>query len=189
MTAMMLAEADPEPDDEALVALARSGRRDAFARLVERHYDYIHRVAWRWAGNRTDADDIAQEACVRLARAIGQFRGQGAFTTWVYALTLNVARDHGRQQRRETARIAAWAAESAIAPGPEDDDPAERLWACVRTLPDRQREAVTLVYGVGLSHAGAADAMGLSEPSVSWHVHEARKRLKAMLAEAEEDER
>lgn len=188
MTAMMLAEADSEPDDDALVALARAGQRQAFARLVERHYAYIHRIAWRWAGNRADAEDIAQEACVRLARAIGQFRGQGAFTSWVYALTLNVARDHGRRRQREAAKVSAWAAETTIAAGAEGDDAGERLWACVRRLPDRQREAVTLVYGEGLSHGQAAEAMGLSEPTVSWHVHEARKRLKAMLAEAGEDE-
>ena len=59
-----------------------------------------------------------------------------------------------------------------------------RLWAAVRQLPDKQRDAVTLVYGEGLSHADAADVMGLAEPTVSWHVHEAKKRLKQMMASA-----
>ena len=59
------------------------------------------------------------------------------------------------------------------------DDPAERLWAAVRTLPDKQREAVLLVYGEGLSHAAAADAMSCAEATVSWHIHEAKKRAEA----------
>ena len=65
---------------------------------------------------------------------------------------------------------------------PAADDPAERLWAAVRTLPDKQREAVLLVYGEGMSHAGAADVMGSAEATVSWHIHEAKKRLKQICS-------
>jgi RNA polymerase sigma-70 factor (ECF subfamily) len=57
----------------------------------------------------------------------------------------------------------------------------------VRKLPDKQREAVLLVYGEGLSHADAADAMGSAEATVSWHIHEAKKRLKQLLRSAGED--
>ena len=67
------------------------------------------------------------------------------------------------------------------------DDPAERLWAAARNLPDKQREAVMLVYGEGMSHAAAADAMGVAEATVSWHVHEAKKRLQRMMRSAGED--
>jgi RNA polymerase sigma-70 factor (ECF subfamily) len=67
------------------------------------------------------------------------------------------------------------------------DDRAEALWCAVRRLPPKQRDAVTLVYGEGLPHAEAAEAMACTEATVSWHVHEARKRLKAMMAEAREE--
>jgi len=56
----------------------------------------------------------------------------------------------------------------------------------VRTLPEKQREAVLLVYGEGMSHAEAADVMGSAEATVSWHVHEAKKRLKVLLRSAGE---
>ncbi len=85
--AMMLAEG--EASDAELIGLARAGDRRAFAMLVERHYDFIHRVAWRWCGNRADAEDVAQDVCARLGKAIRSFKGEGAFTTWLYALTLN----------------------------------------------------------------------------------------------------
>jgi RNA polymerase sigma-70 factor, ECF subfamily len=88
--------AEPEADDDRLVRLARAGDRSAFAALVERHYEFIYRVAWRWSASRPEAEDVAQEVCIRLAGAIGGFRGEGRFTTWLYALTLNAARDQQR---------------------------------------------------------------------------------------------
>ena len=56
----------------------------------------------------------------------------------------------------------------------------------MRQLPDKQREAVVLVYGEELSHARAAEVMGISETTVSWHIHEAKKRLKLLMRAAGE---
>lgn len=177
--------------DLTLVNRARDGDRNAFGLLVERHYDFIHRVAWRWAGNRADAEDIAQDVCVRLGKAIRSYRGGGALTTWLYAMTLNAARDLKRKSARESAKAEAYGVHALVSGGeayePAAEDPAERLWATVRTLPDKQREAVLLVYGEGLSHAEAADVMGSAEATVSWHVHEAKKRLRQLLRSAGED--
>ncbi len=186
MTALMLDEI--EPSDLDLIAGAQRGDRAAFGRLVERHYDFIHRVAWRWSGRKADAEDIAQEVCVRLGRAIAGYRGGGAFTTWLYAMTMNAARDRMRKGARESAKAAAFGVHALVeGQGPQEpDDQADRLWAAVRKLPDKQRDAVLLVYGEGLSHAGAADAMACAEATVSWHIHEAKKRLKALLSAGED---
>ena len=73
---MMALMADDDVDsDETLIADARSGDRRAFAQLIERHYDFMFRVAWKWCGRKNDAEDIAQEAAVRLGKAIRSFRG------------------------------------------------------------------------------------------------------------------
>lgn len=186
MMAMMLEES--EASDRELVECARSGDREAFGRLVERHYAFVHRVAYRWCGSRPDAEDIAQEVCIRLGRAIRDYRGGSAFTTWLYAVTLNVARDHARKGARETAKTAAYGVHALVAgqAADEPDDPVEALWVAVRRLPDKQREAVTLVYGEGASHAVAAQALGISETTVSWHIHEAKKRLKVLMRQAGE---
>lgn len=175
--------------DRDLIGRARNGDRGAFGELVERHYDFVYRIAWRWAGNRSDAEDIAQDVCVRLGKAIRGFKGEGAFTTWLYAMTLNVARDLKRKANRDAAKTEAFGVHALIAGEANEtaDDPAEQLWATVRRLPDKQREAVMLVYGEGMSHAQAADAMGLAEATVSWHVHEAKKRLRDMMRSAGED--
>ena len=187
MMAMMLDEGDAS--DSELIGLAKDGDRGAFGRLVERHYDFVHRVAWRWCGRKADAEDIAQDVCVRLGRAIRDYRGGGAFTTWLYAMTLNAARDHGRKSARENAKTEAYGVHALISgEAPEEqDDQAEALWAAVRQLPDKQRDAVLLVYGEGLSHAAAAEAMAISEATVSWHIHEAKKRLKVLMRSAGED--
>ncbi len=187
MMAMILDES--EASDADLIGLARDGDRAAFGALVERHYDFVYRVAWRWCGNRADAEDIAQEVCVRLGKAIRSFRGGGAFTTWLYAMTLNAARDMKRKVARETVKAEAFGVHALLggAAAAEPDDPAERLWATVRLLPDKQRDAVLLVYGEGLSHAAAADAMACAEATVSWHIHEAKKRLKLLMRSAGEE--
>lgn len=151
--------------------------------LIETHYDFIHSVAWRWCGTQVDAEDIAQEACIRLGRSIRSFKGQSAFCTWLYALTLNVVRDHQRQslrRRRDEGRLA----NDPIffqQLEPENEGRGEWLWAAVRLLPEKQRDAVLLVHSEGLSHAAAAEVLDCSENTVSWHLHEARKRLKDLL--------
>lgn len=188
MTAMMLDEI--EPSDVDLIGQAQSGDRTAFGALVERHYGFVYRVAYRWCGRKADAEDIAQEVCARLGRAIRDYRGGGAFTTWLYALTLNAARDMMRKVARETAKADAFAVHALVAgeAAPEPDDQADQLWAAVRKLPDKQRDAILLVYGEGISHAAAADAMACAEATVSWHVHEAKKRLKVLMRAAREDD-
>jgi RNA polymerase sigma factor, sigma-70 family len=184
MMAMMLDQG--EPSDASLARRAAAGERDAFAELVVRHYDFIYRVAYRWCGRRQDAEDVAQDVCARLAHSIRSFRGEGALTTWLYALTLNVARDAGRRRQRDERKAQAFGVHALISgEEPEEpDDRAERMWAAVRTLPDKQREAMLLVYGEGLSHASASDVMNCAEATVSWHVHEAKKRLTRLLRAA-----
>ena len=107
----------------------------------------------------------------------------------LYAITLNAARDHARKCAREAAKTTAFGVHAQITGEAAGDaeDPVEALWTAVRQLPDKQREAVTLVYGEGVSHAVAADAMGISEATVSWHIHEAKKRLKVLMRAAGED--
>jgi RNA polymerase sigma-70 factor (ECF subfamily) len=184
MTAMMLDET--EASDLELIGLAQKGDRAAFGALVERHYDFVHRVAWRWCGRRADAEDVAQEVCVRLGRAIRDYRGGARFTTWLYALTLNAARDMLRKSAREAAKLDAFGREPHASGEAGLEERTEALWRAVGSLPDKQRDAVLLVYGEGLSHAAAAQAMGCAEATVSWHVHEAKKRLKQTMRSAGE---
>jgi RNA polymerase sigma-70 factor (ECF subfamily) len=73
------------------------------------------------------------------------------------------------------------AKEESYAPSPEDNAMSADLWRAVHRLPPQQRDAVLLVYGEDMSHAEAASVMGCQEKTVSWHLHEAKKRLKTSL--------
>ena len=105
---------ESEASDADLIGRASGGDRDAFGRLVERHYDFVYRVAYRWCGASADAEDIAQDVCVRLGRAIRAYHGGGAFTTWLYAMTLNAARDMMRKTARDTAKTEAFGVHALI---------------------------------------------------------------------------
>lgn len=176
-------------DDTDLLAKARGGDRAAFGVLLDRHYDFIHRVAWRFCGNRDDAEDVAQEVCLRFARSVSGFRGEGQLTTWLYRLVLNAVRDRGRRVARERAGAVAYAVHALTADVIPTDpaDEADALWEAVRELPAKQMQAVVLVYGEGLGHEAAGEVMGCAAATVSWHVHEAKKRLKALLRPGRRD--
>jgi RNA polymerase sigma-70 factor (ECF subfamily) len=186
MMAMMLDEG--EASDAELIGRAKGGDRGAFGLLLERHYDFVYRAAYRWCGAKADAEDVAQDVCVRLGRAIRDYNGGGAFTTWLYAMTLNAVRDRMRKAARETVKTEAYGVHALMAGEVafEAEDPADALWTAVRKLPDKQRDSVLLVYGEGLSHAAAAEVMAISETTVSWHIHEAKKRLRMLMRSAGE---
>lgn len=169
---------------DELARLAGAGDAAAFAALVETHYDRIYRMAWRFAGSRDRAEDIAQDVCVKLATAIRGFRGESAFTTWLFRLTYTTATDALRKTQRlslvEPSKMHL-IADGASHETPETHFAGTELWNEVRALPPQQRDAVTLVYGEDMSHAEAAAVMGCTEKTVSWHLHEAKKRLRVKL--------
>lgn len=177
-----------EDDDESLVELARRGDGRAFARLLDRHYDTIYRVAFKWCGEQMDAEDVAQDVCIKLGRAIHQFDGRSAFSSWLYRVTLNTVRDFQRAKMRNARKAEAFAlaSEAAFVPDFERSMTISQLWQRILGLPDKQRDAVLLVYGEGLNHKYAGEVMGCSESTVSWHVHEAKKALKN-FAEGSDD--
>ncbi|MEZ5857036.1 MAG: RNA polymerase sigma factor [Hyphomicrobiaceae bacterium] len=178
---------DAEPSSDLHLALAAAGGdAAAFEALIERNYDLIYRLAWRFIGHREAAEDVAQTVCIKLADAIHAFRGESALRTWIYRITYNATVDHIRQHQRmaatEPSQVLRLANEVLpTVPSPEEELLGSELWGAVRALPDQQRDAVLLVYAEDMSHAEAARTMGVSEKTVSWHIHAARKRLKTML--------
>ena len=174
--------------DEALARSAAAGDVDAFDRLIARHYDRFHRLAWRWCSNSSDAEDVAQDVCVKIAHAIRGWRGEAAFTTWATRIVYTTSMDRLRSRQRlrlvEPSIMAALVETSAEAPREVDAEQGlldGELWDEVRRLPAQQRDAVLLVYGEDMSHGEAAAVMGCTEKTVSWHLFEARKRLKVRL--------
>jgi len=169
--------------DTVLVDRAKAGDRLAFSQLIENHYDFIFRVACKWTGKKSDAEDIAQEVCIKLATAIQSFDGRSKFTSWLYRVTINMVRDMQRSTSRRGKTVDAF---TLVHPeddpgGQEEAATATELWTAVSALPDKQREAIMLVYAEDMNHADAATIMGCKEATVSWHIHEAKKTLRGLL--------
>ncbi len=171
--------------DHSLAHKAAAGDPEAFAALLERHYDRIHRLAWRLTGTAADGEDVAQDVCLKLATAIRGFRGEAEIGTWIWRITYNAATDLLRTRQRvrpvEPSEMMNLVDAAAGVAWNREPQRKGELWAAVHELPGQQRDAVMLVYGEEMSHAQAAAVMGCSEKTVSWHLHAARKKLKTKL--------
>ena len=165
------------PDIETL-KLAQSGDRAAFGQVVDVCYDSIFRFAMKYTGHRQDAEDVAQQACIKLAKSIGTYRFESAFTSWLYQLVLNCARDWSRQQSRHHAdEFVEEHGESENDASGESRVYLHQLLSRVEIMGEGFREALVLVVGEGMNHAEAAQLLGVKESTVSWRLHEIRKKL------------
>ena len=181
-----MAEVGSDPDS-SLVAAASAGDRDAFASLLERHYDRIHGLAWQLTGSRTDADDIAQDVCCTLVEKIGSFRGEARFTTWLCGITFNACRDLRRKRRSLSSFSERLAVLAGIAAAPDGRDLYDAIWiqSAISKLKPALRDTAVLIVGQQLNHAEAAAILGIAEPTVAWRMHEVRRILSDGKAESE----
>lgn len=161
--------------DNALIKRAAGGDKSAFALLLQEVYDDMFKMAYKYGGNRQDAEDITQNACIKLARHIGSYKFEAAFTSWLYRLVINTAKDFYRGQKSgialEDSHIGAAPAEAEIKAY------TNQILAKVYALPENEKTAIILVMSEGFTHAEAAQIMECKESTVSWYIHEARKKL------------
>lgn len=173
------------PSDEALALAAAGGDADAFSELVARHYDRVFRMAFRLVGLRAEAEDLCQDICAALPAKLRGFRGEARFTTWLYRVVMNAAQDRRRRSATRARAADGWG-EVELARRAEADETADAIdWlaTAMRALPEDLRDTVALVLD-DVTHADAADILGVSEGTVSWRMSEVKKRLRA-LKEAE----
>jgi RNA polymerase sigma-70 factor (ECF subfamily) len=162
-----------------LVAAAAAGDRDAFAKLLRRHYDRIHGLAWQLTGSRADADDIAQDVCCTLVERIASFRGEARFTTWLCGIVVNACRDLRRRRRSFSGFTERLAVITGLMRPPDGRDLHDAIWlkSAIARLRPAYRDAVVLVAGQQLTHGEAAEILGVAESTISWRMHEVRRLL------------
>ena len=177
-----------EHSDERLAKRAAAGDRDAFSALLERHYDRVYRIGVRVLDDADAAADLAQDVCVGLPAKLSSYRGESKFTTWLYRVVVNAARDALRRNASRLRNERSYAEVDALLRTPDPSRTRLLLWlrSALRNLPDELRITVVLVLDEGLRHAEAGEALGVSEATISWRMHEVRKRLRDMSVEAEE---
>ncbi|MEM7717695.1 MAG: RNA polymerase sigma factor [Pseudomonadota bacterium] len=167
--------------DDALARAAAAGDAEAFSSLLHRHYDRIFRLAFRVTGVASDAEDLTQDICAALPAKLSAFRAEAQFTTWLYRIVMNAAHDRRRRHASHAKAAKGWG-EVEVARRAEATEAAEALdWLtrAMRALPNDLRDTVALVLD-DVTHAEAAEILGLSEGTVSWRMSEAKKRLRAM---------
>ena len=176
-----------ENTDGTLARRAAAGDRDAFAALIERHYERIYRVGARVLGDADAAADLAQDVCVGLPAKLSSFRGESRFTTWLYRVVVNAARDALRRNvaRQRNERIYAEVDALVRAGNAARERESSWLRQALGRLPEELRATVVLVLAEGLRHAEAGKVLGVSEATVSWRMHEVRKRLRALATDEE----
>jgi RNA polymerase sigma-70 factor (ECF subfamily) len=170
--------------DAALVARARGGDHRAFEDLVRRHKDGVLNLARRMVADADAAEDVTQEALIKAYRQLHRFRGNAAFSTWLYRIAVNEARGYLRSQGRRQAR---WEKqrdmEASETPPPEPGEQQGPLVALLQELPEKQRAALALFYLEELSLAQIADAVGAPVGTVKAWLSRGRDRLRRLAKE------
>ncbi|MBD3680061.1 MAG: RNA polymerase sigma factor [Rhodobacteraceae bacterium] len=173
--------------DEGLAAAAAAGDRAAFSTLLEVHYDRVFALAFRLTGSRAEAEDLTQDICLALPGKLAGWRGEARFTTWLYRVVVNAAHDRRRRnatRRRQTDGWGDWEVNRRAAQA-ETAEAVDWLTGTMRALPTDLRVTLALILDEEMTHAAAAEVLGVSEGTISWRVSEAKKHLRA-LAEKEE---
>ena len=168
------------PDEELMIAIAQ-GDSKSFQILAKRYMNLLYSVAFRMFPQRADAEDIVQEALLRLWSKAHLWRaGTGAsVSTWLYRLTYNLCVDQKRRGKFQTAPLDKNEADSG---GLADDKLQDRQTGAIvnealQRLPERQRAALVLCHYQGLSNAEAADVMGTSVKAIEGLLVRARQAL------------
>lgn len=173
-------------DDHELIRECLDGHQESFATLVKRHEERAYWAAYRVVGDGDAARDVAQEAFMRVWRALERFDFSMAFTTWLYRITVNLAIDHLRRNKRHKG-VDVDVFRDGLADEARDQQPSFRqdhaelsgqVRAVLETLDEKYRTVLALRDLEGLSSKQISDITGITHPTVRWRLHVARKQFK-----------
>lgn len=175
-------------DEAELIAAAQGGDRRAFDELVRRTFVDTFTLARRLTGNEEDARDVVQDAYLRAWRAIGKFRGDAAFSTWMYRITANAAATAAHKRRRHRAEriddvrdVADERPEHQPAGVAESTELLGRIAVALDDLPPKLRTVVVLKDVYDLSHEEIAGELGITVAAAKVRLHRARRKLRDVL--------
>ena len=180
----VLPDATEVNEERDLIVRVQAGDQAAFDLLVRRHLPRARLIAKRLMQNPDDADDLVQDAFLRALERIGTFDASRAFEPWFTRLLVNLGRD---QHRKQTVRRTESQDPEAIPGGSRPDREAERselrssLSQALESLPDRQRLIVTLFEIDGRPTEEIASMLNVSQVTIRWHLHQARRSLRDAL--------
>ena len=168
-------------DDSELARAAADGDAAAFAAILERHYAGLFGLCFRLTGARPEAEDLCQDICLALPGKISSYAGQAKLTTWLYRVAVNAAHDRRRKQARHAKARDGWGDWEANRRAADAETATQIDWLhqAMGALPETLRDTLALTLD-DITHAEAAEILGVSEGTVSWRISQARKALRAM---------
>ena len=170
-------------DDREAVEASQRGDREAFDTLVERYQRDIYRLCYRYVNDAQDANDMAQEVFLKAYKAIGRFRGDSSFSTWLYRIGVNTCLNFRSGRRPEVEELS----EALPDKGPgalavlEQEERAASVRAAVARLPEKQRATLILKIYHELTHEEVAAIVGSSVGTVKANLFHALGNLRKML--------
>lgn len=183
----------PEDMDGFLVQQVKKGDKEAYNLLVIRHQYKVFNIISRYIKDPSEAKDVAQEAFIRAYRALGKFRGDSAFYTWLYRIVVNTAKNHLLQQNRQLAdnyeihdiEIQMEKLEYTERVTPETllqkNELEQQVYAVIDQLPDDLKTALTLREIDGLTYDEIAEVMLCPVGTVRSRIYRAREAIEARL--------
>jgi RNA polymerase sigma-70 factor (ECF subfamily) len=170
-----------EMTDLELIRQAQDGDPAAIRGLYHRHAPRVYAVVRRLAGDDALAEDWAQEAWVRVFRALPGFRGESRFTTWLHRIAVNSAL-HGRRWRERRVKNETVLPPALTASGPGDQSVLRmRLERALEKLPDRMRQVMVLHDVEGYTHEEIAEFLGVTAGTSKSQLFKARARMREIL--------
>ena len=169
--------------ERALVREAQAGDLAAFETLYRLNVGRVHAVCWRMCGDATLAEELTQDVFVRAWEKLASFRGDSAFSSWLYPMTVNLALSERRARRRRTARVMAaedpTVFEKPVASG--STDAGFDLEKAMARLPPGARAVFVLHDVEGYRHEEIAEMTGVATGTSKAQLHRARKLLREVL--------
>ena len=169
--------------DETLALAAAGGDRQAFASLLDRHYNRLFSFCFRLTGQRAEAEDLCQDICAALPAKLASYTARAPVTTWLYRVAVNAAHDRRRRQATLARAATGWgdweiSRQAEIAQTSREVD---WLSVAMNQLAPDLRDTLALVLD-DMTHAQAAEVLEVSEGTISWRISEAKKKLREIKA-------
>lgn len=174
--------------DERVIEACQAGDREAFRLLFETYKDRVFSIAvYSFGGDEAAASDVSQQIFLKLMTSIGQFRGDSAFTTWLYRLVVNACTDEHRRRRRFLALGDPNPVAKIGARRPQEKryaklEIADSVQAAISELKPKLRMAILLKYVEDLSYEEIASVLGCSKGTVASRLNRGHQALARKLA-------
>lgn len=182
-------------DEEKLIRLAARGDAQAFNTLMASQERRMYAVALRMFGTKEDAEDCMQEAMLRVYRAIGGFKAQSSFSTWVYRITMNTCLDELRRRKNRPNTSLDGLLDAGWSPSDDSDTPEQHalrsearsgIQRFIQELPEDMRAAVVLRDIQGLSYDDIAAALDTNVGTVKSRISRGREKLREKIHQQRE---